>query len=58
MKAVLLIASALALVSCGKEPQDMNPTSVPGVNKASSIGGEGEKDPDKVKDVNHKSKAW
>jgi hypothetical protein len=55
---ILLLAPALLLVSCDAEPQDMNPTSVPGVHKGSSIGGDGEKDPDKTEDVNRKSKAW
>jgi hypothetical protein len=58
MKPLLFLSTALLLVSCDAEPQDMNPTSVPGVHKGSSIGGDGEKDPEKVEDVNHKSKAW
>lgn len=55
---LLLVALATLLISCDAEPRDMNPTSVPGVHKGSSTGGDGEKDPDKVEDVNHKSKAW
>lgn len=58
MRTLLIFSSALLLASCDKEPQDMNPTSIPGVHKGSSIGGDGEKDPEKTKDVNHKSKAW
>lgn len=57
MKALLFVP-LLLLTACDAEPQDMNPKSIPGVHKGSSIGGDGEKDPSKTRDVNHKSKAW
>ena len=59
MRAMLLLLPLVALLAaCDAETQDMNPTSVPGVHKGSSIGGDGEKDPNEAGDVNHKSKAW
>lgn len=58
MKALFLLPFAALLMSCDAEPQDMNPKSVPGVHKGSSIEGDGEKQPEKTGDVNHKSKAW
>ncbi|QIF02874.1 hypothetical protein G5S37_15550 [Roseimicrobium sp. ORNL1] len=54
---VLLAASVLLLVSCDKEPQDMNPK-LPGTHKGSSIGGDGQKAPNKVDDVNRNSESW